>query len=213
MGHGRVRLAVGLNSNIGHAAYAYYLSVMGRHNEAFVEVKKAQELEPLSLRVNSIVVGTLYRARQYDRAIEECKKTIEMDPSFIRAHRQLGMNYEQKGMYPEAIAEFLTVQELTNGKAGAVAFGHAYAVAGKRSGAISIRDDLESRSTRTYVPPYWMATLYVGLGDKDRAFSWLERAYQERSGGLVWLRVDPRLDPLRQDPRFAALAQRIELAS
>jgi len=197
-----------------HQWYSHLLMARGKTDEAITRAKHAVQIDPLSLAANMNVGWQYHWSRQYDSAITHLQSLAEMDPNFEQGFWGLGLAQEGKGAVEDAIESFKKSSSLSGEKPlYLAALGHAYAVAGKRSGAISIRDDLESRSTRTYVPPYWMATLYVGLGDKDRAFSWLERAYQERSGGLVWLRVDPRLDPLRQDPRFAALAQRIELAS
>ncbi len=117
-------------------------------------------------------------------------------------------------MVDEAVAELQKSVGLSGGDAVYVAsLGRAYALAGKKSEAARIRRELEDLSTRSYVAPYWMASLCLGLDDREQAFRWLDKAYEERSGGLVWLGVDRRMDPIRSDPRFMALRQRVESAS
>ncbi len=149
-------------------------------------------------------------ARQYDQAVEQCRKTSEMDPNYPQAYDFLAGAYEQKGMYEEAIAEFHKAINLSGDSSHIKAeLGHAYALAGKGQEALKIIDELKGPSKDAY--PYDVATIFVGLGQKDQAFDWLQKAFEERSDWLRYLKVDPRLDPLRSDPRFADLVRRIGL--
>jgi tetratricopeptide (TPR) repeat protein len=133
-----------------------------------------------------------------------------MDPSFEQGRWGLGLAYEQKRMFEEAAEEFRTAAALSGGSpVYLAALGHAYARGGKKAEAVRVRDELEGKPKLRYVPPYWMATLYAGLGEKDQAFRWLGKAYEERSGGLIWLSVDSRFDGLRSDPRFAELMRKV----
>jgi tetratricopeptide (TPR) repeat protein len=154
-----------------------------------------------------------YWARQYDAAIAECRKTLEMDPDFAIAHYLLGWVYEQKGMYDEAIAELRTAQTLS-GRAPkhAARLAHVYAAAGREADARKILDELRELSKREYVPPCLFAIALTGLGEKDQAFVWLDRACAERDSYVLDLKVDPVYDPLRSDPRFDELLRRIGLA-
>jgi len=205
------RLAFQLNPNSAHAGYASYLSVMGRHQEAIAEAKLAQEVDPLSLRINAALGRTLFVARRYDEAIEQARKTLELESNFIKAHRQLGLSYEQKGMYPEAIAEFQKIGEISGGEGGVMALGHAYAVAGRRNDAMKVLDDLSERAKHQYVAAFSFAMIYTGLGEKDKAFEWLEKSFVEHDSNLIDLKIDPRFDTLRSDPRFTALLSRMKL--
>lgn len=191
-----------------HHWYGLYLTAMGRFDEAMAEIRRAEGLDPLSLIINTNVGWVFYFRRQYDQAIEQYRKTLEMDPSFLSAHVKLGWAYEQKQMYEEAIAEFQTV--LTRlGDDVLTELGHAYAVAGQKDKAIKVIAQLRGRAKRRYVSPYLVATIYAGLGETDQAFAWLEKSYDSRCGWLSWLRVDPRLDALRADLRFASLLRRL----
>ena len=135
-----------------------------------------------------------------------------MDANYPQAHDFLGGAYEQKGMYEEAFTEVQKAISLSGDSVHIRAeLGHAYAVAGKGGEALKIMDELKGLSKETYVSPYDVAAIYVGLGQKDQAFDWLEKAYQERSDWLRYLKVDPRLDPLRSDLRFSDLVRRVGL--
>jgi serine/threonine protein kinase/Flp pilus assembly protein TadD len=209
-----LKRAIELNPNntSAHQWYTSYLSAMGRHDEAIARAKRAQELDPLSLVINTMVGRTFYFARQYDQAIEQFRKTLELDPNFALAQHFLGQAYEQKGMYDEAFAVFQKGITLSGGRSQMVAFlGHAYAVSGKRGEALKTLDELKELSKRRYVGPYNVALVYAGLGEKDQAFEWLQKGYEERSSELLWLAVIPGFDSLRSDPRFADLLRRMGL--
>jgi tetratricopeptide (TPR) repeat protein len=203
-----------LNPNYAEV-YAYYtgpLHAMGRLDEALAVTKRAEELDPLSL-INSTLVGrTLYLERQYDQAIEQLRRTIDMDANFPLAHLFLGLAYEQKGMFEEAIAEFQKGSSLLGGESRmAGALGHAYAVWGHKDRAQNVLFELKQLSRRRYVAPFDIAVIYIGLGDKDLTFEWLEKAYRDHSPWLIWLKVDPRFDSLHGDSRYRDLRRRMGL--
>ncbi|MFY9574434.1 MAG: tetratricopeptide repeat protein, partial [Blastocatellia bacterium] len=183
---------------------------MGRFDEAFAEAKRAQELEPLSFISNSHLGWILYLAGRYDDAIEHCKRLLEVDPNFFPARRYLGLAYEQKGMYPEAIAQFQQGVKLSSSPLMISLLGHAYAVSGHRSEAHRILSELDQQKKR-YVSPYTVATIYAGLRDRDQAFKWLEKAFEERDIWLMNMKVDPVFESLRSDQRFTNLLRRIGL--
>jgi DNA-binding winged helix-turn-helix (wHTH) protein/TolB-like protein/Tfp pilus assembly protein PilF len=193
-----------------HQWYSSYLVAMGRFEEAIAEAKRAQELEPLSFIGNSHLGWILYLAGRYDEAIAHCKRLLDVDPNFFPARRYLGLVYEQKGMYREAIDQFEQGVKLSGSPLMLSLLGHAYAASGKKSEAKRILADLDKEKQR-YVSPYTIATIYAGLGEKDQAFKWLERAIEDRDIWLMNLKVDPQLAPLRSDKRFENLLRRIGL--
>lgn len=208
--------AIELNPNYApaHQWYSHLLMTRKKTSESIAEAKRAVEIDPLSLPAHMNLGWQYHWARQYDPAVEQLRRALEIDPNFEQAHWGLGLAYEQKGMFEDAVAEFQKAVALSGG--GAVykaALAHAYAVMGKRVEALTIVKELEQLSSSTYIPPYWMATVYAGLGDKVQTFKWLEKAYEERSGGLIWLDVDPRLDTVRSDRRFVALMEGVRPAT
>jgi serine/threonine protein kinase/Flp pilus assembly protein TadD len=209
------RRAIELNPNYAtaHQWYASYLVMMGRFDDSIREIKRAQELDPLSRIINANLGLHYYYARKFDESVEQLKKTISLDESFAVAHQYLGRTYIQKGMYREAIAELERARELSSNAPEVVAsLGHAYAVAGRTGDAQKVLADLDEIAKERYVLPYFRAAVYTGLGDRDQAFQWLERAYEERHPGLVLVNIDPRFDSLRSDPRFTDLIHRLGVA-
>jgi serine/threonine-protein kinase len=198
--------AIELNpgSATAHHFYGLALAYMGgRFEEAIDESKRAVELDPLSLIINADLGHVFYEARKYELAIEQERKTLEMDPNFNPAHHWLGLAYLQKSMDKEGIAEFEKEFPF---------LGYAYAVAGRRAEAQQVLDKLNELSKQKYVPAVSMARIYVGLGEKDKAFEWLEKAYLDGSiGGGTGIAVDPIFDPLRSDPRFMDILRRMNL--
>ncbi len=196
-----------------HSRYGEYLMVLGRFDEALTEMNRAYELNPLSPFLNLSLGYRLYYARQYQQAIDQCQKTLAMDANFVPAHLFLGRAYEQKNMYPQAIGEIRRALELSEGDTSQLAaLGHAYAISHQEGEARKVLDQLKERSQQTYVQPSLMAVIYVGLGQKDQAFDWLQKAYEDRSAGLLYLKVDPAFDSVRSDTRFVDLVRRVGLA-
>jgi serine/threonine protein kinase/tetratricopeptide (TPR) repeat protein len=193
-----------------HREYGIALRDMGRFEEAIAETKKAVGLDPLSLIINRALGLTFYDARQYDQAIEQEKKALELDPNLLVAHETLGRAYLQKSMYKEGIGEFEKVLAISPGnQIGLSDLGYAYAVTGRRAEAEKVLDQLNELSKQKYVSAAARAIIYAGLGEKDKAFEWLEKGYEERSIGAI--KVNPVYDPLRSDPRFADLLRRMNL--
>jgi len=211
--------AIDLNPNYAtaHHLYGRHLMIMGRFDEAAVEIRRASELDPLSLIINADLSAPLFLARQYDRAIESLRKTLEMDPNFALAHVRLGGAYEFKGMYEEAIAEYQRAIDLSGSSADnpvmSALLAHAYAESGRGDQARDILDRLKEQSQRGYVSPYDIAEVHAALGEKDQAFEWLEKAYDVRSSNLRFLKVSQYFtDSLRLDPRFEDLMRRVGFA-
>ena len=199
---------------VAHQWYGGYLSLMGHRNEGVAERKLALELEPLSLIINFELGIAFYYDRDYDRAIEQLQKTVELDQNFPAAHNFLPAAYEQKGMYDEAIAEFKKAIPLTAGSEGTLSragLGHVYAMNGKKSEARALIDELKQVSAKEYVPGISVALIYAGLGEKDQAFAWLDKAYEQRAFQLQWITLEPRWDSLRSDPRFRDLMRRMRI--
>ena len=147
--------------------------------------------------------------RQFDRSIEQSRKVIEMDPNFYLAHYTVGWAAAQKGDFDQAIGELRKARALADMPWIVGALGYAYAASGRRGEAQEILEELKERAKQRHVTPYWMAMIYVGLGEKDKPFEWFEKAFEERSLWLLFLKTDPMLDSLRSDPRFADLLRHI----
>ena len=190
--------------------YSLYLSAMGKFDDSFEQIKKARELEPLSISINTSLGWRLYLAREYDRAIAQLRDTLEMDPASEWAHLNLGQAYEQKGQFGPAIEELQKALELSHSSPLTLsALAHAEALSGNHAEANKSLAQLEELSKKQYVSPYYVAIVYLGLGKNDVAMNWLEKAYADRSNGLVFLKVEPELDPLRANRRFVALQNRL----
>jgi DNA-binding winged helix-turn-helix (wHTH) protein/TolB-like protein/Tfp pilus assembly protein PilF len=203
--------AIELNPNYAnaHHFYALYLTVRGRFDEGLAEIKRAQELEPSSLFIHANVGQILYQARRYDEAVKQLKRVLEMNPNMALARNLLGHSYLQQGMYGPAIAEFQ--QRTLLGTGGSGDLGQAYALAGRRSEALKEIAQLQALSKQGYVAPYNLAVIYASLGDTDQALAWLEKAYEDRSTLLVWIRGAAWLDKVRAAPRFKAILKRMGL--
>ena len=195
-----------------HHWYAIFLVEMGRFPEATAEIEKSENLDPLSLIISSDFGWILFNERQYDSAIRQVRKTLDLDPNFASGHWTLGLAYGGKGMSSEAVAELQKAVNLSGGLPVCLAaLGRAYALAGKREQAVEIVNALRDQSKRRYVLPDGMASIYAALGENDQALAQLEKAYADRTDAIPLLKVDPRLDPLRADPRFTALLRRVGL--
>ncbi len=208
------RRAIELNPGYptAHGFYANYLTTMGRQEEALAECQRAQELDPLSLILNTAMGWAHYFARRYDDAIRHIQKALEMDSTFVPAHWFLGNAYVQKRMDREAIEELHRAVEFSaGGTLMMAALAQAHATFGRRSEAEEMISELEALSATKYVSAYYVALIHAALGDPDAAFRRLEKAYEERSHGLTFLAVEPQWDSLRSDPRFADLLRRVGL--
>jgi adenylate cyclase len=197
-----------------HEWYAiHYLTATGRLEEAVQEMKKALELEPASLVMNTFMGATLYYAGRYDEAIDQCRRTIEMDPNFAVAHWHLGLAYEEKQALDAATEEFKKAISLSGGSPlMRAALSRAYAQSQKKHEANEMLDKLNELSKQQYVSPYEVATIYIALGNSEQAFQLLEEAYAEHSFHLVYLNVSPQFKSVRSDPRFQDLVQRLGLS-
>jgi serine/threonine-protein kinase len=194
-----------------HQWYAEYLVALGRTDEGLAEARRALDLDPVSLLVRRSMARQLYLSRQFDQSIEEAQKMLEMNPAFDMGHWQLGYVRAAKGMYREALPELEKYSALSGRSSMSLAYlGYALARSGERNQALRIVDELRA-GKRKYVYALSLARVYVGLGDKDQATAWLEKAYEERSTGFYLLKVDPMWDPLRPDPSFQELQRRIGL--
>jgi DNA-binding winged helix-turn-helix (wHTH) protein/TolB-like protein/lipoprotein NlpI len=206
--------AIALNPNysIVHTWYGLNLAALGRFDEALRQVRRAQELDPLSLIVDTDVGRILYLSRHYDQAIQAYRKVLDLDPNFARAHTRLGMAYAAKRELRLASEEFQKAQQLSGPDPYLYGLlGYTQALAGNRETARRLLQELLQRSQREYVPAFSVALIYVGLGDRQAALDWLEKAYQDRSTLMVYAKTDPLLDPLRSAPQFTALLQRMKL--
>jgi tetratricopeptide (TPR) repeat protein len=206
------RRAIELNPNYetAHQWYAEYLSGQGRHKEAIAEIRRAKEINPVSLIILAVEVSILYIAREYDEAIAQGQKALEMDPHFAEVYGYLRRAYDQKGMYKEAIAARQMRRKLAGLDAEETATLREAAAA--TSAAVYWQKRLEQQvedSKRELSAAVDLAEIYAQLGEKDEAFKWLERAYEERSVMMMYLKVLPNLDPLRSDPRYADLLGRV----
>ncbi|HET6933161.1 MAG TPA: tetratricopeptide repeat protein [Candidatus Acidoferrum sp.] len=190
--------------------YSLYLSAMGKFDDSLEQIKKARELEPLSISISTGLGWRLYLAREYDRAIAQLRETLEMDPSSEWAHLNLGQAYEEKGQFGPAIEELQKALELSHSSPLTLsALAHAQALSGNHAAAHKLLTQLEELARKQYVSPYYVAIVYLGLGKNEEALNWLEKAYADHSNGLVFLKVEPELDPLRKNPRFISLQSRL----
>ncbi|HKX33307.1 MAG TPA: winged helix-turn-helix domain-containing protein, partial [Blastocatellia bacterium] len=191
---------------------AHCLTPLGRSDAALREMRLARELEPLSLVMNSFLGSALYFSREYDQAIEQSNKTLELDPSFGVGHWHLGLAYLQKRRFADGVSQLQQAFALSGGSLlMKAALGQAYAVAGDRLEATKILDELKTLSQQRYVPSSEIAAIYVGLGEHEQAFQWLSHALEERAFHLIYLKARPEFNPLHSDPRFAGLLRRIGL--
>ncbi len=208
--------AVELNPSYatGHHWHATYRMMVGQFGEAIEEIRRAQELDPLSLIINTTVGSILYCARQYDGTIEQCRKTIELDDNFPAPHSYLGRAYLKQSRPDEAIAEFQKALQLSGRSPRFIEeLAYAHGVAGNRQKASELLNELNALSERRYVSPYYLSLVHLGMGDTGKAFDYLGQAIKGRSAELVWMKVDPRLDPLRKDARFTEMLHQIGLDS
>jgi TolB-like protein/tetratricopeptide (TPR) repeat protein/tRNA A-37 threonylcarbamoyl transferase component Bud32 len=202
------KLAIQLNPSDAeaHRTNSFFLSAMGRGDEALAESKQAQQLDPLSIWTQITAGYVFYFTRKYDEAIAQCRRALEWDPNSAGAYDCLGTSYLAKGMYDQAIAASSKASELSNNDpTRLVGLGRAYALADRKSDARNVLGQLRQFPSHTYVSPYFFAIIYAALRQNDEAFTWLQEALRQRDLYLAWLRADTAVDPLRRDPRFQEL--------
>jgi tetratricopeptide (TPR) repeat protein len=209
-----LRRAIELNPQYiaAHHWLSHCLIVNGNIDESLVVSKRALELAPLDIEINAHLAWHYCHSREFDLAIEQCKTTVEMEPGFHEAHWFYGWAYEQKGMYSEAIDQFEKALENSGGSPRMKGeLGHALALAGNHVSAILLAEELQELSLKQYVSPYNIALVYAGLRDHDKAFEWLEMAYEDRSAMLIYIRKQAGFDGVRDDTRFKDLLKRMDL--
>ncbi|MCA1607297.1 MAG: tetratricopeptide repeat protein, partial [Acidobacteria bacterium] len=204
-------LALNPNDATQRHRYSRYLSSVGRVEEAFRELERARLLDPLDLVIKANVGVIHYFAGQYDQAIEELQKVLRDHPDFSTAHWGLGLAYEQKGSYQQALAE-LEIASKRRGPNALASLGHLYGLMERKQQANEILTELRTRARQENISGYQIALIHIGLGETKEAVGALQQAYRERSTLLGYLKMDPRLDPLRNDPGFQELLLRIGLA-
>jgi len=203
--------AITLSPNLAeaHDYYGQLLASRGRHEEAQREGALARQLDPLSVSVLMDTGWIHYLGRQYDKTIELDLKALELDPNYWPAMRDLGLAYEKVGRYPEAVATLLKARALDANPSILEMLAGAYTSWGKTTEARAVLDELERRAKQAYVCPYELATVHAGLGNKDAALAKLEEGLKERADCMPWASSDPKLDGLRDDPRFKDLMRRL----
>jgi TolB-like protein/DNA-binding winged helix-turn-helix (wHTH) protein/Flp pilus assembly protein TadD len=208
------RHAIELNPSYAtaHQWYSYYLSAMGRFPEAVEEARKAQQIDPLSLSINTTLAGRYRDLGDFTQAIDLSRRTLEMDPTFVPAHIALGAAYEDQGIWAQAIGEYQKAVDVSQKSPPALAaLGSAYGYSGNQTGARGIVSSLQAASKSHYVSAFDMAVVFAGMGDSDNAFGWLEKAYTDRESQMAFLNVTRRFGRMRSDPRFADLLHRMGL--
>jgi eukaryotic-like serine/threonine-protein kinase len=194
--------------------YAEFVMTMGRHAEVMARIKNGQELDPLSLIINVAVGWAFYHGRQYDEAIEQLRRTIELDPNYPVTYWILGLVLRKTGNYEQAITEGEKAVKLSGGSPlMRAALAHSCGAAGRTKEASEMLEDLTRLATQKYVAPYFFAGIHIGLGENDRAMDYLEKAYEEHSHWLIYLHLDPSMDGLRENPRFQNLLRRVGLSA
>jgi TolB-like protein/DNA-binding winged helix-turn-helix (wHTH) protein/Flp pilus assembly protein TadD len=210
-----IRRAIELNPSYSgaHRLHAEVLWQTGRLNEAIVETKLILDLDPLSLDNNNTLALEFFLARQYDRAIEQERKVLELDPNYTLAYYFRGVSYLKKSMYKEGMTDFQKAVLISPGDIVALTgLGYGYAVTGRRADAQKVLDKLNGLSKHEYVSAVWRAKIYAGFEERDKAFEWLEKAYEDRSIVSVgFIKTNPMFDPLRTDQRYADLLRRTNL--
>ena len=196
--------------------YAHYLMAMGRMNDSAAESQRAVDLDPVDDGLTDCLCWHSFAARKYDESIRTARDVLGRHPDDAFELVILGWDYEQKGMKEEAVTEFKKAVELTRSDTLFSAFylaglGHAYALSGRKADAEQVLQTLIDRTKKSYTSPFDIATIYAALGDKEKAFAWMDRAVADRSSWLVYSKWEPRLNPLRSDPRFEPLLKKIGL--
>jgi len=209
-------IALNPNSAISHSRYSECLQTRARFDEAIAEGERSQDLDPLSPQILANLGYGYLVFQRYDESIGRFQKALDLYPDAAWIRQQLAVAYAMKGMYPQAFAEYDKIAKqdkvvTAENQLVAASLGWLYAVSGKRVDALKIAEELNGLSSHTYVDYYEIASIYAGLGEKDDAFRWLERAYAESSSSMIWLAVDPFWYGMRSDPRYTDLLRRVGL--
>ena len=210
------RRAIEINDGYatGHHQYAMFLAAMNRLEQALAEIRRAHELDPLSLLISTAVGRILHFSRRFDEAIEQCRRTIEMNPRFPLAHFDVAIAYGNVGRYTEAIEAFKKWAELLGDKSWAKGgLAVIYAEMGEREKALQLAVEVAAAAETRAVSPMTQAIVYVRLGELDKAMDFLEEAYARKDSSLVYLHVEPTFDPIRVHPRYSKLIEKIGLPS
>jgi TolB-like protein len=214
MAEKELKTAITLNPNyaLGYDYYGYYLTMMGAYDEARTILQKAEDLDPLSVKIRTDMGFSMYYSGKYDLAMKEFQACLEMEPKYALTHIWFARLYQAKKMYPEAIAEYReTLKAIPNWPVALAGIGNIYGEQGKKREAFEVLDTLNSLTSRQFVTSYGIALVFTGMGDKDKTFDWLNKAYDERSNFLVWLHRDPRWASIRSDKRYTELARKLGL--
>jgi serine/threonine-protein kinase len=211
-----IKRAIELNPNLAdaHASYSMYSFLTGKNEDALIEITRALELDPLSEWMNVYYSHMLLFSRQYDQAIEHLQKSLKVFPNDFNLHMNLGWIYSLKGMYEEAIQETEKAVELSGNNPMTLGrLGRVLAVADRREEAMNILNGMleQTKKKEVYISPYYIAIIYLKLGHKDKAFEWLEKAYEDRDDMIVYLKADPDFDPVSSDPRYKTLLKKMNL--
>ena len=204
--------AIELDPNLAsaHEGYSQYLAAMGRMDQALSEIMLAEQLDPLSLVIKIHKGLVLHGAGHYERAIAAYREALELEPKFSGAHALLGWVYKKQKRYDAAINELQEASRQDPSPTWRLAdLAHAYALSGKRDQAVKALDQLKELRSKSYVSPFYIAEIYTALGDKNRAFEWLEKAYEERDSGMAYLKLEDNFESLSSDPRFRDLLRRM----
>jgi Flp pilus assembly protein TadD len=206
-----LRRAIALDPSyaVAHRCLGHVLSQTGRQDEARSALRRARELDPLYAMNHAMSAQVAFQARDYSKAVEYARQAIVLDPEFWIGNMEAGQVYEQLGQIDLALEALTKAARFSGGNSKAISVrGHLLAKAGRTQEAREVLNALETVSRQRYVPPYAMALVHAGLGDRDAVFEWLDKAYTARDVHLVFLPVDPKWDPFRADPRFEALLAR-----
>jgi DNA-binding winged helix-turn-helix (wHTH) protein/tetratricopeptide (TPR) repeat protein len=195
-----------------HHWYGIFLLMSGKVEEALEELTLAQNIDPLSLSINTDIGWAFYFARDYRRAVEQYLSTIELDPTFLRVYWFIGQSYVQLGMFEEAFAAYDNALRLSDHPLTLSFLGHAYGLCGRREEALEVLARLSEMARERYISPYFVALIHIGLGQKAEAFAWLEKVLLERFWVLSFLKIDATFDPLRDDAQYKALERGVEAA-
>lgn len=202
------------NNALARRGYGGYLSALGRTEDALAEVSKAQELDPISLQIGVEVAWNLYMAREYEKALQQAMRTLDMEPEFAATGHVLGLALEQLGKYDEAIERFQKISERSEMHQTVMAsLAHTYARCRRTKDAEVILDELTVESTKQYVAPYLFGVIHSGLGESEQAVASLQRAFETHDVWMIWLNRDPRFDSLRTEPQFQNLLRRMNFSA